>query len=439
MKMMHYLYALLFLACSVMAPLQASATIITLEDALEMAKQNNINLQSTSIDLQGAKRDVDTSWNLFLPMVNATISNGGGLVVFQDNPAIKTNTNINNGLSAGLSLQFQLNPAVKNQLASYDVNYSIQQVTYRQAQIELERNVTKLFYYLIAEKTNLALQEQNRILAEKQYGKVAANYEGGYASEMELLSSELSVQQLKPSFQQTKNSYDSQMLAFKVLLGLPLDTEVELEGTLPDFQLTTTVESLRNEIDGTIAMDLLRLNSQSLKNSMELQRKTSLMPSLTLSAQYGINLWNTRTSDLMNENFSDTAQYSVSVSIPLDGHIPGSRTQVSLAKIADSLEKLELNRQQTRVQMEQSVISQVNTIKHIQEQIKLARANRDLAQRVYDMYALQYEAGYTDYLSVEDAQQDVFSADQQIVFLHYQYASALVDLAYDLQIDIEQL
>jgi outer membrane protein TolC len=55
------------------------------------------------------------------------------------------------------------------------------------------------------------------------------------------------------------------------------------------------------------------------------------------------------------------------------------------------------------------------------------------------MQMAQYEAGYTDYLNVEKAQQDVLSAEQQIVYLRYQYATALVDLAYDLQIDITQL
>jgi outer membrane protein TolC len=340
-----------------------------------------------------------------------------------------------------------LNPALKNQLDSHGLNYSIQQVSYQQAISEVERNVTKLFYYLLAEKTNLELQEKNIALAEKQYGKALVNFESGYASEIEVLSAQLSVEQLRPSLQQSENAYEGQLLAFKVLLGLPLDAEVAAEGELPDVELSTSVNDLKKNIETTYSMDLMRLNREAMQNSMALQKKVDLMPSLILSGKYTINTagrGNTisMTTGLLSSvtiPWSDSASYTVSVSIPLDGHIPGSRTQVSLAKIEDNLAKLELNRQQTKVQLEQSIITQVNTLQNLKDQMQVAKANLELAQRVYQMYLTQYEAGYTDNLTVEDAQQDVFSVEQQIVYLHYQYASALVDLAYDLQIDIEQL
>ena len=123
----------------------------------------------------------------------------------------------------------------------------------------------------------------------------------------------------------------------------------------------------------------------------------------------------------------------------MDGHIPNSRTQVSLAKIQDSIDKLQLNKQQTRTQLEQSVIMQVQNLENLTGQMEVARANRSLTERVYGMTVAQYEAGYTDYLAVEDAQYDLFSAEQNLLYLHYQYASALVDLAYDLNMDIAQL
>jgi len=408
---------------------------LSLEDALDLALQNNLSLKTTALDGKSAERDVDTSWNLFLPTVNATLSNSGSAVVFQDNPVIKAATNTNTGLSAGLGVRFQLNPAVKDQLESYDVAWSIQQVTYDQAVAEVERNVTKLFYYLLAEKANVELQRKNIELAEKQYVKVNANFENGYASELDLLSSQLGLERLKPALQQTLNAYEGQLLTFRVTLGIPLDTELELTGSLPDKRLDQSLESLQERIEGTYSLRLLDLNSKSLQVTRELQRKSSLMPTLSISGQYNMNLWNKMSS----EDFVDSAQYSVSVAIPLDGYIPGSRTQNALEKIDDSLEKLAVGRQQTRIQMEQAVITRVLTLRNLTGQLDVAIANKDLSERVMQMQMAQYEAGYTDYLSVEKAQQDVLSAEQQIVYLKYQYATALVDLAYDLQIDIAQL
>jgi len=252
---------------------------------------------------------------------------------------------------------------------------------------------------------------------------------------LDLLSSQLGLERLKPALQQTLNAYEGQLLAFRVALGLPLDTELELSGTLPDKRLERSLQSLQEQIEGTYSLRLLDLNRKSLQVTRQLQRKSSLMPTLSISGQYNMNLWN----DKSIEDFVDSAQYSVSVSIPLDGYISGSRTQNALDKIDDSLDTLAVRKQQTRIQMEQAVITRVLTLRNLTEQIEVAIANKDLSKRVLEMQMAQYEAGYTDYLNVEKAQQDVLSAEQQIVYLRYQYATALVDLAYDLQIDITQL
>ncbi|MGH0054564.1 MAG: TolC family protein, partial [Sphaerochaetaceae bacterium] len=102
------------------------------------------------------------------------------------------------GLSLGLSMQFTLNAAVKEQLESYQLGYQVQKVTYEQAKAEVERNVTKLFYYLLMEQQNIEVQEANLELAKQQYEEVKAQYEQGFVSEVELLSSELSYEQMKP-------------------------------------------------------------------------------------------------------------------------------------------------------------------------------------------------------------------------------------------------
>jgi len=417
------LISILFLTVSL---LHAQSLSLDLDQALDMARQNNLGLKSNMIDIQAAQRDQDTSWNLFLPSVSANLSQSGSTDVFSTTPTVRSLS----GLTAGLSVSLTLNPAVKEQLHSYELNYSLQQVTYAQALAEVERNVTKSFYYLLAETKNLEL-------AEKQYAKVSANYDSGYASELELLSSQLGVERLKPSYQQTLNAYRTQLLGFKVLLGLPLDTELELVGELPDQELSVEADSLREQVSSALAFTLLDMNIVSLENTMRLQRRSSLGPSVRLSAQYALTTEGRAVG--LTRPWNDMAQYSVAVSIPLDGHIPNSRTQVSLAKIQDSIDKLQLNKQQTRTQLEQSVIMQVQNLENLTGQIEVARANRSLTERVYGMTVAQYEAGYTDYLAVEDAQYDLFSAEQNILYLHYQYASALVDLAYDLNMDIAQL
>ncbi len=190
-------------------PLSALSAI-TLDEALQAGRANNLSLTSTAIDVNAAKRDVDTSWNLFIPTVDLTLSNVGNGPVFKAFPGA---TAANTGLGLSLSATLTLNPAVKSKLDSYHIGYQIQQVTYEQAKAEVERTITKLFYYLLMEEQNIGVQQANLELAQKQYEEVQLKFEQGFASELEVLSSQLAAERLKPSLQQAKNQYASNLLS----------------------------------------------------------------------------------------------------------------------------------------------------------------------------------------------------------------------------------
>ena len=437
----YILFITVSLLCIAMTSVFAGTNTVNLNDALQLARKNNLNLKSNAIDLKAAQRDIDTSWNLFLPSLSATLSNVGGTAVFKASPVPSNPKASQTGLGLGFSLSLTLNPAVKQQLESYNVVYSLKSLTYAQAQAELERSVTKTFYYLLMEAENLKLQKDNITLSEKQYEKVKTQFEAGFASELQLLSAQLGYEQLKPSFTQSQNSYDATLLSFKVLLGLDLDEEIVIEGEIPTFIKDLDVDTLKTYLANNYSLRLLDLNLASLENTKELNTKSALMPTITLQTKYDISsLFNSGSSSLSSSTpWSDSATYTVALSIPIDAHIPGSRTQVSLSKIQDSIDQLAITKLQSRTSMEQSITTQVNNLNMLLEQLEVAAFNRELTERIFEMTTIQYESGYSGYLDVEEAQADLFKSDQSILALQYQYISGLVDLLYDLNIDSNQI
>jgi len=427
------LMALLF------SPLFASQSL-SLEQALQLAKANNLGLASNAIDVAAAKRDVDTSWNLFVPSVSVSLSNMGRTPGFNAattsvtvSPGVTVDIPIgstNQGLGLSLGVSLTLNPAVKDQMDSYNLGYQIQQVTYAQAQAEVERNVTKLYYYLLMEAENIKVQELNLELALKQYEQVKTKYESGFASEMEVLTSQLSYEQLKTPIQQAKNQYQSNLLSLKALLGLDLQAEVEVSGDIPAMVKELEVSQLREYLQKSYSLTLIDLNMAQLKSSLESNKKQALFPSLSLSGSYDISAWN----ESYSNTFSDSVTYSIGVRIPLDGFIPNSRTQVGLAKLQDSLDKLSLQRRQALQQLELGVVSRVQGLNMLASQAELANQSLELTEKLYIMHMIQYESGYVSFLQLQEAQNNLVSAKQNILGLEYQYVSGLIDLLYDLNI-----
>lgn len=402
---------------------------ISLDDALSLAQKNNLGLKTNAIDLNSAKRDVDTSWNLFVPSIDVTLANTGTNDVFKNKTAL-SNTPI-----AKIGMSLVLNPAVEQQIKSYDLGFQVQSVTLAQAEAELERNVTKLFYYLIMEEKNLGLQQANMELSKKQYDKVQDQFGQGFASDLELLNAQLSYERLRPAIQQEQNTFRKSMLSFKVLLGVPLDEEIKLDGTVPDLIKELEVQSLKDYLSRSFSLTLLDLNIENLKNTKILTSSQSFMPSVSLNASYTLGSLGFSN---MDTTWYDSASYTFAVSIPLDDYIPNSRTKVSLAKLQDNIDKLQLSRMQAQQQLEMSVINQVQNLNMLSSQAELAQQSLDVTQKVLDMTTYQYENGYVAYLSVEEAQNNLLSAQQGLLGVQYQYISSLIDLIYDLNIQHEQ-
>lgn len=426
---------LIFLLCLLGFP-ALHAQSLTLEKALSLAYRNNLSLKATNIDLKGAQRDVDTAWNIFLPKVNTSLSYTG-----KTGPFISA-SNVNHTTSLGLSASLTINPSVKEQMEAKNLAYSVQSVTLAQGRALLKRDVTKSFYYLLMEEKNLQLQQANLALAKKQYEEVKTKYENAFASELELLSAQLSYESLKPSYTGTKNSYDSALLSLKVLLGVDLDEEITLEGEVPSAGLDLDLKILKALLAQNQSLALLDLNLETLENSKKLQSKASLMPSFTLVGSYGISYSDPAmpvAPQATPNKWSDYTQYSITVTIPLDGHVTGSQAQVAQASMQDAIDKLLLTRRQTEKQLEQALLVRIANLNAVVEQLALAQANLRLTEKVFGMTMAQYENGYVGYLEVEKIQGDLLKAGQNMLSLQYQYITVLVDLMYDLNSDMNIL
>ena len=424
--------ALILAALSLLLLFSLSALpAISLEEALQLGRTNNLSLTSTALDVNTAKRDVDTSWNLFIPTLSLTLSNAGSSPVFKAAPK---DSAINMGLGVSLSATLTLNPAVKSQMDSYQIAYQIQQVTYEQAKAEVERTITKLFYYLLMEEQNINVQQANLELAQKQYEEVKLKYEQGFASELEVLSSQLAAERLKPSLQQAKNAYASNLLTLKAMLGMDLDQELTVEGEIPSMVKELEVQQLAEYLQKSYSIALLDLNMAKLATSQKQSKEQALFPTIMIKGTYDMSLW----SELNPINdFSDSAMYSIGVRIPLDGLLPNSRTKVGLAKLDDSLSKLALQRQQAVRQLEVSVVGQVQNLNMLASQAELANQSLELTEKVYMMNLIQYESGYITRVALEEAQNNLLGARQQVLALQFQYISSLIDLIYDLNIQHE--
>lgn len=384
---------------------------ITVDDAVSLAVENNLTLKEEQITLKAYKRSSSTSWNSISPSVEAGASyskpvapsdNGDGTAAIYGQASIS------------------ITPALYTSVKAAKINYENGKLSYDTAVKTVELNVRKAFYKLLYDADNIKLQEQNLESAEKQYQQNLTKYNQGGISRLDVLSAQVSVENQKPKVLSAKTTLENDMASFKQTLGISQDVELFLSGSLDEIL----------EI-GDISISDVELNSpalQTLENKLELAKTNVLAARFnaygpTITGSYKIQRSKTGNADAEN-----SGQVSASVSIPLDGLFPWSKSAVSVAEAKDDVSTLELQIEDEKTTLKVNTESYLRSIAQSKSSIASLQASVNLARETYEMTLTAYQRGTKDLLSLQNALDDLLEAQVNLKSEAYSLISSILDL-----------
>lgn len=410
--------------------LSGEPLIIDMEKAVDLALENNLQLKTSALNVQTDRRAKDSVWNSFIPTASANIDlRRQEEILFEPNP-------FSHGtfLTPSLQLQLNLNVAMFTGIEITRLNYEAGLIDYETARIGLERDVRKAFYGLIATRASLELLQKNIDTAQKRYEQAEANYENGLIPELNVLSAQVAAENMKPSYHAAETQFRNSLMFFKLLLGLDRNQAVEIEGSLDVSPRTYDAEEL---IGNHIAS---RYDVQGLNKALEIQeaskRATFQMertPSVVLAAGWSNQITAPFEGDSWDsDTWSDTGSFAFTLSIPLDGWLPGSQTSVKLKEADDGIESTRMSLEMVIQNAEIEIATLVMNLNNSRTTLETYGLNVELARKAYDMTAEAYNLGTKEFLEVESAQNDLFKAEQDVLMEKFSHLSALLDLAYAL-------
>lgn len=426
MKRRYILVSALFvLTASVQAQSSEEPLVLNRDICVERALANNRSFQSTTVALGTAQREAEHPLSVLIPSLDATTSLDYSTPLFSDPTSTQEGWTVGAAVSASLPLERGLVYSIRET----QLDYQAQLITWEEARMQLASDVESEFYYLLASASNLEILETGLELARQRYEQTRIKFENGRASEVEMLQAQVSAAEEEPDYLSARAEYDQRLRSFLIVLGVDLDTEVELDGEL---------ETERWDFDGTSLLRLVeerpdirnsRLTLETLKNSRSLAVSTGRTPVVSLSAG-----WATSVSDAFESEswesgtWADSASVGLSVTMPLDGFIPQSETDQSIAAIDDQIVQAEISLQETIDSARVEIINLLAQLETSWSNIELSRLTMDYAQTAYEMSEEAYRRGTMERLDVEDSQQSYLSAQQSNLESRYEYIAALIDL-----------
>lgn len=419
-----FLSALLLLFCEVVF-CQQDVRQLTIDDAVILAADNNLSLKRNQLALNQLELKDKYSWNSVSPSIGASAQFGNGL---QENST---------SLSISGNVSFRLTPSLYSSIKSAKLNYENGITSYETAVKTVEKNVRQIFYSLIYSKENLSLLNRNLETAKQRYDLSQEKFSRGQLSELDLLTTQMNYESLKPSYESAEIAYENSIANFKQLLGINQNEQIDLIGNLDEM------------MNVSINQDLLEYNIEELPTVKEIKSKIELAKTNLLATKF--SAWGPSISlgynaskagqDMTGEfAWADFKQsVSVGVSIPLDGYLPWSNGSLSVSAQKSNLEDLNLQLENEKTTVELTIKKYIKEINQAKSQLSSLQNNVALAQKTYDMTLNAYNYGSRDLLTLQNAADSLLKSKNQLQSQVYNLICKIMDLEFTLGLPLGAL
>ena len=386
--------------------------ILTLEECISLAKENNLSIKVHKNTLNDLKRKNETSWNSVSPSIK-------GDAAFQDDFTNKTTESFSISGSLGLTLSTNLYSTIKGA----KLNYENGLLTYNQAVKQIEMSVWKTFYDLIYKTEYFSFQSQNLLTAKKNYEQNLEKFKNGKISELDVMSSRVSYEQKKPVLEEARIDLTNNLELFKNIIGVDFDDEIKLDGSL-DFLLELKDIKLPPKENPSPDVQAAKFAVEIAENNLLAQRFSSYSPVITGTYKYGQAL------NIDNSLWNETSSLSVGVSIPLDSYLPWSSSAVSINSKKESLESAKLNLEDAEKSIRVNTENALRKINQIISMLEVSKETVALAKKTYEMTETAYNSGKTDFLTLQNASDNVLNAEVSLKNQAKTLMETLLDTEY---------
>jgi outer membrane protein TolC len=416
---------------------QESPLRLTPNTAVQMAVQNNLNLETARIGLDIKKRKSDFVWNQFIPSasVTGTLSRDNWANSTQVAPGMTITLpqwHVNGAFSTSLDFSFALIEGMKSTRLDYDAGV----VSLEKAKLQIEQGVRKMYNSILLLEANVGLLRDSYANTQRQADIAEANYRAGLAPRLTMLQAQVAVGNMIPTVNDLENNLKSLKGNFALLLGLPHDTPLELEPIFLDtFDIPMEVtELISRAVTGKPDIQELQANImtlQSQQKALTLQQYTPFLRlGWTLSSLFNPTMDPFKESWFKGDNWNKGGNFSVTLGMSFNSLLDFTKEGQQRKDMEASIHMQNIRLAQTIRETELEIFTKLASLEKTQTTAEAQSAAVDLADLAYRLTEEAYRAGLQDFQAVQSAALALDQAKLQLLSQQYNYLNDLIDLEY---------
>jgi len=433
---------LLFTALLVTAVTQGRAqqvSVISLEESIEYALQNNVTVKNAQLDIVASKATVGETTAQGLPQITGNVDVNKNLIVpSQPFPAIFFDPEAQEGefVPVQFSPEYSGNLGVTvNQMifnGSYFVGLQAAK-TYRQlaefdkikTENDVIENVKKAYYSVLVSQEREELVQANLSRMDTLLKETRVMFETGFSEKIDVSRIQVQYNNLKTELDRARSSTKISLDLLKLQMGMDVNQPLKLAESIADLEMVFDVEPLVDESGmRRVELDQLQTNLNLAKLDLK-NNKAQYLPRIDANLNYTRMGFGGSLKEIFNSEWYPGSVLGVSLEIPIfDGLAKSYRIQQNRVQIKQFQNQLYDQEQRVITEEAEARANLQNGLRALEVQLE----NRELAMEVFRTTKIKYQEGVGSNFEVVEADAALKEAETNYYSALYDALIARVDL-----------
>jgi outer membrane protein len=403
-------------------------TVWNLKQCIDYALANSLQVERSGYDVENSKLDYTQARGAILPQINGsatydvrsgrTINPADNQYTTREQRTLSPAVNATLPLFNGLRLQNQ----VKQYSRAYEAaNYDLQKV-----KNDVVLNVASLYITVVFDKEQLENAKSQLASSQQQYERTRKQVAAGALPKSNELNLDAQVATNEVNVITRENNLNLSVLRLKQALQLPAGAALDVE--VPQIDVEDLVlEQSRDQIFDQARLVMPEIKSADLKVESAYygikSARGNLLPRLSMFGSYG-SVYSSEYDQLLGLGYVDQLRGNRSRSLGVTLSIPilnGLQSRVAWQRATVTRKLAEVSARETSNTLRQSVETAYNDAVASSKTYNSSLRQVQARDEAFRMTKQRFEAGATNYVEYQVAENDLFQAKSDLVRAKYDF------------------
>lgn len=414
--------------CALALASSLSAKEFNLDELIEIALENNTNIQISKNTKDIRKEEVNKAVSGYLPKVSAS-SNIGQYDI--DASGVKQDGDANATTISASQLIYDFGKTTSSiDQSKYNLEASSSDIITKRQNTIL--SIKEAYYDILNKYQQINVSKESVALNELQLDQAQSYFEAGVKTQIDVTNAKLNLSNAKLDL--VKANYDLEISKASLISILGVDKEENIDVSVDGNDITKLANKVSFQKEELIKLIEIGIQKRPELEDLKAQIKASQESIKTVNSQYfpTIDVQAAYTDQNSDDISSlDTDQGSITLNLKWDiytGNSTNADKKIALSNLSTAKSQLH----QQKLEIKQAITDAYFNLRQSYDSIEISLLSLKLATENLDLANQRYIAGLNDLLEVNDAKLEYTKAKSSLVNTYYEHLTNNAKLEFAL-------